>query len=104
MINAVNLVSELGLHLSETKPLPLCIIVRPSYKLPTIRFIHVALTEILICVFLLSIHCVDKTYTYTKTKRGSLICWLQQCTDCRLSISQTINRLHWQIVWLMLTQ
>ena len=32
------------------------------------------------------------------TKCGLSIGWLQQCTDCRLNISQTINRLHWQIV------
>jgi len=31
-------------------------------------------------------------------KSRSLIGWFQQCTDCRLNISQTIHRLHWQIV------
>jgi len=31
-------------------------------------------------------------------KCGSLISWLQQCTDCLLNISQTIDRVHWLIV------
>ena len=31
-------------------------------------------------------------------KSGSLISWLQQCTDWLLNVSQTIDRLHWLIV------
>ena len=31
-------------------------------------------------------------------KSRSLISWLQQHTDCQLNISETIDRLHWQIV------
>jgi len=48
---------------------------------------------------LLALFTISHTLTLQGTmKSGSLISWLQQCTDWLLNISQTIDRLYWMIV------